>query len=111
MRLGDKKFFYLDPDDRKWTMEDLGLSWDSVVHTSDRKNAIEGTFLMKNGQIFEWSELLSRCMVCLDPLAYNEEYDSEFCMTCDEWREYSCSDPNCEYCLARPERPSNCRSK
>ena len=106
--MGEKKVFYLDPNERKWTMGDLGLSWETIVDTPVRKNAIEGIFLMKNGKIFEWSELLSRCIVCLNSLNYNEEHDSEFCSTCDEWREDSCSDPNCEYCLARPEKPSNC---
>lgn len=106
--MGEKKVFYLDPDERKWTMDDLGLSWETIISTPMRKNALEGVFLMKNGKIFEWSELLSRCMVCLDSLAYNEEHDSEFCAACDEWREDSCADPSCEYCLARPAKPSYC---
>lgn len=106
--MGEKRFFYLDPDDRKWKMEDTDYNWETIVDTPEKTNTLEGTFLLKDGQVFEWSELLSRCMVCLDLLSYNEEHDSEFCAACDEWREDSCSDPNCEYCLARPEKPSDC---
>lgn len=102
-------FFYVDPQDRKWTTKDHELDWKSIEAAPTRKNAIEGTFLMKDEQILEWSELLDRCIECLHQLNYNEEYDSEFCSTCDEWREESCLDPDCEYCLARPEKPSSCK--
>lgn len=107
--MGEKKYFYLDPDERKWTMGDIQLSWGAIINAPKRKNALEGIFLMKDGQIIEWSELLSRCSSCLHPLAYNEEHDSEFCEPCDEWREDSCTDPDCEYCLARPDKPSHCK--
>ncbi|WP_342512750.1 hypothetical protein MKY34_19380 [Sporosarcina sp. FSL K6-1522] len=106
--MGNKKVFFMDPDERKWTMEDLGLSWDMIDGLQTDRKAIEGTFLMNNGKIRKLHELANHCRVCLDPLDYNDEHDSVFCPTCDEWREPSCSDPNCEYCLARPAKPSNC---
>jgi hypothetical protein len=106
--LGKKKVLYLDPNDRKWTMEDLGFSWNSIVDPRVGRKKIEGVFLMKNGKIRELLELPNHCKVCLDPLDYNDEHDSIFCPTCDEWREGSCSDTSCEYCLARPAKPSNC---
>ena len=107
--MGKKKVIYLDPDDRKWTMEDLGLSWKSIGNLWEDKKEIEGIFLMKNGKIRNLVELPNHCKICLDPLDYNDEHDSIFCPSCDEWRESSCSDPTCEYCLARPEKPSNCK--
>jgi uncharacterized Zn finger protein (UPF0148 family) len=106
--VGKKKVFYLDPDERKWTMEDLGLTWAALEQTDSQTKHIEGTFLMHKGKIHKWSELASHCKVCMDPLAYNDEHDSVFCPTCDEWRESSCADPECEYCLARPKKPSQC---
>jgi hypothetical protein len=106
--LGKKKVFYLDPDDRKWTMGGLGLSRGSIRNLRGDKKEIEGVFLMKNGKIRDELEMLKHCKICLDPLDYNDEHDSVFCPSCDEWREGACSDPDCDYCLARPAKPSNC---
>jgi hypothetical protein len=36
---------------------------------------------------------------------YSEEYDSYFLRESNEWVEAKCSDPNCEFCVNRPERP------
>lgn len=33
-------------------------------------------------------------------------FDAFFCSGCDEWLEPACTGPNCQYCAARPERPS-----
>lgn len=107
--MGKKRVFYLDPDERQWTMEDLGFSWEDMEDPREDKKAIEGIFLMKNGKIRELFELPNHCRVCLDRLAYNDEHDSIYCEACDEWRETSCSDPYCEYCLARPVKPSHCK--
>ena len=107
--MGKKKVIYLDPDDRKWTMEDLGLSWESIDSLMTDKKGIEGVFYMKNKKLLGIHELPNHCKVCLDALDYNDEHDSIFCPACDEWREDSCSDPGCEYCLARPPKPSHCK--
>ncbi|MDS9470433.1 hypothetical protein [Sporosarcina pasteurii] len=107
--MGKKMIFYLDPDDRKWTMEDLGLSWDTIHLSMTRNHTIEGTFLMKDGEVYDSHEVANRCAVCLNPLAYHDDYDSHFCPDCDEWREETCSDSSCEYCLERPEKPSHCK--
>lgn len=104
--MGKKKVFYLDPDKRKWTMEQLGYSWD--FDTSEPRKEIEGTFFMKDGKVLDMMEIHSHCLVCLQPLYYNDEFDSSYCAECNEWREESCSDPNCEYCQGRPEKPSDC---
>ena len=106
--MGKKKVFYLDPAQRNWTMNDLEFSLEAMAASRVGKKEIEGIFLMKNGKIRELFELPNHCKVCLDPLAYNDEHDSVYCPTCDEWRETSCDDPDCEYCLARPAKPSLC---
>lgn len=40
------------------------------------------------------------------PKAYNQAYDAYYNPITDEWLECSCGDPTCDYCLTRPERPS-----
>lgn len=105
--MGEKKVFYLDPNDREWTINSFEESLD-FIDDNDESKTIEGIFLLKNRKMIERSELLNHCVVCLEKLHYQDEYDSVYCKTCDEWREESCADPTCEYCLARPEKPSNC---
>ncbi len=107
--MGKKKIFYLDPNEREWTTLDLGLSRDTFTDLQAAGKKIEGTFYMKNGKILEIQDLNSHCKVCLDLLAYNDEHDSIYCQTCDEWREGACDDLDCEYCLARPIKPSHCK--
>lgn len=102
-----KKLFYLDPDERKWTMDDLGLSWGEFSSTEVEHHTIEGIYLMKDGAFYNARELAEMCSVCLEPLAYHDEHDAQYCQSCDEWREEVCSDPTCEYCLARPKKPSD----
>ena len=36
----------------------------------------------------------------------HERHDAYFCIACDRWLEKGCSDPGCEFCKARPARPS-----
>lgn len=36
---------------------------------------------------------------------YSEKYDSFYCPKCGKWLEGKCSDPNCEFCAVRPEKP------
>ena len=103
-----KKVFYLDPDERKWTMEDLGLHWNDFEDLALMNKRIEGTFLARGGKIVEWTELSNHCPECLDPLKYNDEFDSTYCKSCNEWQELICADPHCEHCIQRPEKPSDC---
>lgn len=105
--MGKKKIFYLDPDERKWTMEDLGLSWDTYPSNEVNQESVDGLYLMKDGMFLKLNELDSRCHVCLEPLAYHDEFDAQFCAVCDEWREEACSDPTCNYCFTRPQKPSD----
>lgn len=37
---------------------------------------------------------------------YSEKFDAYYDDETDEWLESKCDDPTCEYCGARPEKPS-----
>ncbi|WP_397539108.1 hypothetical protein [Rummeliibacillus pycnus] len=45
------------------------------------------------------------CSKCEFNLVYNEDFDAYFCPKCNYWNEAQCSDPDCEYCPNRPEKP------
>lgn len=34
------------------------------------------------------------------------KHDAYYCESCDAWLETKCTDPDCEFCYTRPERPS-----
>ena len=36
---------------------------------------------------------------------YSEKYDATYDIEKNEWLDGTCSDPECEYCVNRPERP------
>lgn len=107
--MGKKKLYYLDPDERKWKMEDLSSHWGSQSH--DEQSTMNKVYLLRNRRMIEWSDLLNHCLHCLGTLGYNEEYDSFYCVECDEWRESVCEDEDCEYCQMRPLKPSDCFPK
>ena len=50
---------------------------------------------------------LYNCPICNRYSDYNDEYDVYYCKVCDIWLEDKCSDPNCEFCVYRPEKPSS----
>jgi hypothetical protein len=37
---------------------------------------------------------------------YSEKFDAYYDDETDEWLESKCDDPTCEYCVGRPEKPS-----
>lgn len=45
------------------------------------------------------------CLDCNGPTIYSYDFDSIFCPECNEWKESSCEDPECEYCSNRPANP------
>ncbi|WP_438316691.1 hypothetical protein [Sporosarcina sp. FA9] len=104
--MGKKKVFYLDPDERKWTMEDLGLHMYDFQDLALMNQKIEGTFLAKGRKIVAWTDPSNHCPECLERLKYNDEYDSTYCKSCNEWQESLCDDPTCEHCSTRPNKPS-----
>ncbi len=106
--MGKKLIIYLDPDDRRWTPKELGKHWSDLTNFKDEPEKIGGTYLATNRKMVNWAELANHCLSCLDTIAYSDEYDSIYCATCDEWRDMTCGDPTCEYCEARPAKPSDC---
>jgi len=48
------------------------------------------------------------CDRCVGDLLYCMKHDAYLCPVCDRWTEAPCADPNCDYCPARPSRPSKC---
>lgn len=40
-------------------------------------------------------------------MKYSEQWDAYYDETTNEWTESKCSDPTCEYCAGRPEKPMN----
>jgi hypothetical protein len=48
------------------------------------------------------------CEQCVSDLLYCDLRDAELCPACDRWIVRACADPTCDYCSARPERPSQC---
>lgn len=45
------------------------------------------------------------CRGCHNPLVYVYVYDAYACIVCNEWKEGTCSDPRCDFCVGRPETP------
>lgn len=108
--MGKKIVFYLDPSNRKNNQEELEVTFEElfqmVMEFKKDKLAFEGTYFAQDRKLIEWYNLPDYCPECLERLYYEEEYDSIYCKTCDEWRETSCDDPTCEYCAKRPNKPS-----
>lgn len=58
----------------------------------------------------EWGneEFIINCKKCGTKGSYSwwdDGYDAYFCKQCNEWIDSKCSDPECEFCKDRPERP------
>ncbi|GKV67655.1 hypothetical protein NCCP2716_01530 [Sporosarcina sp. NCCP-2716] len=103
--MGEKMTFYFDPEDRHWNnMLKAALEG----RTPPVRDGEKRVFLFHKETVIEWDEMANHCICCMEPLLYNEQFDSVFCGACDEWREASCNDPECEYCGDRPARPSLC---
>lgn len=47
------------------------------------------------------------CPTCNgENLHRDERHDAHYCVDCVVWTEKQCSDPTCEFCVGRPERPT-----
>lgn len=103
--MGEKMLFYFDPEDRHWN------NLMKTALNSDMQAVPDGSsrvFLYNKETMIEWSEMADHCVRCMHSLVYNEEFDSVYCASCDEWREASCEDPSCDFCGDRPAKPSMC---
>ena len=65
----------------------------------------DGTVSVDSIAIEGWLQEHSPCPMCGSVSIMHMEYDAAFCPQCNFWLESSCSDPRCEYCAQRPERP------
>jgi hypothetical protein len=45
--------------------------------------------------------------VCKHELLYSDQYDSEYCPVCLEWRDELCGEKKCLTCCRRPDKPIN----
>lgn len=45
------------------------------------------------------------CSKCKEIKLYDSAVDSYFCLHCNIWLENSCSDPDCDFCVSRREKP------
>lgn len=52
-----------------------------------------------------FQERIYRCNRCGVRTEYSMDHDAHFCRRCNRWTEQGCSDPNCDICPKRPERP------
>lgn len=55
------------------------------------------------GQIMDSSDYV--CEKCKSEVIYYDQYDAMFCPKCNHWLEKKCGDPECCYCLSRPDKP------
>ncbi|WP_397537364.1 hypothetical protein [Rummeliibacillus pycnus] len=70
------------------------------------KHKYLGTFLAINGKFIRTDELQDYCYKCFSLLRYNEEFDTNFCARCNEWRDLARNDINSEKdCRQRPQKP------
>jgi len=49
-----------------------------------------------------------KCESELD-VKYSGTYDAHYCETCDIWVQDICEDSDCEFCVGRPDKPSQVR--
>ena len=47
----------------------------------------------------------ARCTNCDRCRIYHDRFDAYFCAECNVWLEGACTDPGCQYCSNRPEKP------
>lgn len=51
---------------------------------------------------------IPECKVCKskDFAIRDDKYDAYHCTQCKVWIESQCSDPDCQFCINRPEKPN-----
>lgn len=61
---------------------------------------------MQEGQPDRLADLLEEAALEIERLltAYSEEYDAHYNKETGEWLEDKCDDPECEFCVDRPEK-------
>ena len=65
-----------------------------------------GTFLAINHKLIGIDELQDYCYKCFSLLRYNEQFDTNFCARCNEWRDIERSDMKIDsHYHERPQKP------
>lgn len=74
------------------------------IQKAEKENylLIDGRFII-HGYVASPSE--KSCGQCAEGVIYHQAHDAYFCAHCNAWLEKTCSDPSCEYCANRPEKP------
>jgi len=66
---------------------------------------LDDLVIIDNFEIEGFIDRKKFCSKCKNSLVYYEDFDTYFCPKCNEWNEKKCSDPECDYCVNRPEKP------
>jgi hypothetical protein len=45
---------------------------------------------------------------CGSERQYSNRYDAYYCELCNKWIDDKCTNPECEFCSKRPDKPSQC---
>jgi hypothetical protein len=48
----------------------------------------------------------NHCPNCNSERQYSNKYDAYYCELCNIWLEEKCEDEGCDFCVERPEKPS-----
>jgi len=70
-----------------------------------REDKIKGTVFIGKHEFEGFIDDSETCPKCSENRIYYDDYDSFFCPQCNVWLESACSEPNCEFCFARPKIP------
>lgn len=54
---------------------------------------------------------IPQCPRCGEDGVRDVEHDAYYCRGCDEWLEPGCNDIDCEFCVGRPDRPSEANER
>ncbi|NLK23159.1 MAG: hypothetical protein GX309_04030 [Clostridiales bacterium] len=66
---------------------------------------LESDEVIINNKRIEGFILDEKCSKCDNFLILYEKYDAYFCAYCNEWKEDTCGNSNCEFCRDRPDKP------
>lgn len=56
--------------------------------------------------MIEWESKCPHCNTKKKYSSWDDGYDAYYCDKCDIWLEPKCSNPECEFCSTRPDKPS-----
>ena len=71
----------------------------------NRKNYLKARKKQFKWKLMGWHSS-SICPKCGQQTIFQiDEYDSWCCITCNEWLDTTCGDPNCPFCSQRPQTP------